>query len=385
MTEQGAVPKSTLIARPEASPGEPARHAPPKRLESLDALRGFDMFWIIGGGEFVKGLAKALDTPFLNSLLPQLEHVPWQGLHFWDLIWPLFMFIVGVSIPYSIAGRRAAGASDRKLLLHALRRALILFGLGMILQGRLLDFDLAVFRPCYSVLHGIAAGYLIAVIVALKLSPKGQTVITAGFLLYYWAILMLAPVPGVGSGVLLPGENFATWVDRLVLGHYGENTWFITYPSFAASVLLGVLAGHLLRSARSARTKFLRLAAAGFACLATGVLWSFAFPIIKLLWTSSFVLVGGGLSFLALAALYGVIDVLGYRRWAFAFVVVGMNSIAVYTATMLFDFRNIGDIFVGRLLPRVGPWDLALESGAALLIIWLILYWMCRTRTFVKI
>ena len=387
MTEQAAVHQSTLTAQTEAPPGGPARLAPLKRLASLDALRGFDMFWIIGGGELMKGLAKALDTPVLNALLPQLEHVPWQGLHCWDLIWPLFMFVVGVSIPYSIAGRRAAGASDRSLLLRALRRALILFGLGMILQGRLLDFDLAVFRPCYSVLHGIAAGYLIAVIVALKFSPKKQAAITAAFLLYYWAILMLAPVPGVGSGVLLPGKNFATWVDRLVLGrfHYGENTWFVTYPAFAASVLLGVLAGHLLRSARPAGTKFKLLVASGFACLAVGLLWSLAFPIIKLLWTSSFVLVGGGLSFLALAAFYGVIDGLGYRRWAFAFVVVGMNSIAVYSATMLFDFRHIGNIFVGKLLPRVGPWDAALESAAALLVIWLILYWMYRTKTFVKI
>jgi predicted acyltransferase len=257
----------------------------------------------------------------------------------------------------------------------------------MVLQGRLLDFDLAVFRPCYSVLHGIAAGYLIAVIVVVKLKPHRQAAITAVFLLYYWAILTLAPVSGVGSGVLLPGKNFANWVDRLVLRrfHYGENTWFVTYPAFAASVLLGVLAGHLLRSGWSARSKLLILTASGLACLGTGLLWSLVFPIIKLIWTSSFVLVCGGLSFLALAVFYGVIDVLGYRRPAFAFVVVGMNSLAVYTATMLFDFRKIGNIFVGRLLPRVGPWDLALESGAALLVVWLLLYWMYHTRTFVKI
>jgi len=133
------------------------------RLMSLDALRGFDMFWIIGGGAMFQGLGKGLDGP-LNAVLPQLEHVPWEGLHCWDLIWPLFMFLVGVAIPFSIAGRRAAGASDRSIYLHALRRAIILFSLGMVLQGRLLAWDLSKFRPCYSVLHGIAAGYLIATV-----------------------------------------------------------------------------------------------------------------------------------------------------------------------------------------------------------------------------
>jgi predicted acyltransferase len=387
MPEQTALndlPLSAPVAPLQVPPAPPAISA---RIVSLDALRGFDMFWIIGGGEFVKGLAKALDTPLLNAFLPQLQHVDWQGLHCWDVIWPLFMFIVGVSIPFSIAGRRAAGAGDRSLLLHAVRRSVILFCLGMVLQGRLLDWDLSVFRPCYSVLHGIAAGYLIATIVALKSSPRMQAVITVAFLLYYWAVMMLAPVPRVGSGVLLPGKNFATWVDRLVLGrfHFGENTWFVTYPAFASSIMLGVLAGHLLRSERQPRIKCALLAAAGVVCLAVGLLLSLAFPIIKLLWTSSFVLVCGGLSFLALAAFYGMIDVLGWRRWAFAFAVIGMNSIAVYFGTMLFDFRRIGNIFVGSLLPRVGPWNAALESGAALIIVWLVLYWMYRTKTFVKV
>jgi predicted acyltransferase len=356
------------------------------RLLSLDALRGFDMFWIIGGGAILRGLAKGLDGP-LNPLLPQLEHVRWEGLHFWDLIWPLFMFLVGVAVPFSIAGRRAAGATERSLYLHALRRAIVLFCLGMVLQGQLLQWDLSKFRPCYSVLHGIAAGYLIATIAALKLRPKMQAVLTGVFLLSYWALLVLVPVPGVGRGVLTPDGNLATWVDRLILGrfHYGENTWFLSYLGFASSVLLGVLAGHLLRSARPAKFKVLSLIGAGVACLALGLAWSLVFPIIKLLWTGSFVLVGGGLSFLMLALFYWIIDVMEYRRWTFFFVIIGMNSIAVYVATSLFRFRLVGDIFVGSLLARVGRWDALLEAGAAFLVIWLLLYWMYRTKTFVKI
>ncbi len=199
------------------------------RLISLDALRGFDMFWIIGGGAIFKGLADAVGEP-LQTMRPQLEHVRWEGLHFWDLIWPLFMFIVGVSIPLSIEKRSVAGATKRSLYLHALRRAVILFVLGMVLQGRLLKWDLSQLRPCYSVLHGIAAGYLIAFVIALELRPRMQGAVSAGLLLAYWAVLELVPVPGVGAGVLTPDGNVAIWVDRLVLGrfHYGENTWFLS-------------------------------------------------------------------------------------------------------------------------------------------------------------
>jgi predicted acyltransferase len=357
------------------------------RLQSLDALRGFDMFWIIGGGEVVKGLAKAIDTPVLNAFVPQLEHVRWRGLHCWDVIWPLFMFIVGVAIPLSIARRRAAGMSSGRLLLHALWRAGILFGLGTITQGNLLAWDLSVFRPCYSVLHGIAAGYLIAMVVAVTLRPKQQVAVTAGFLLLYWALMTLVPVPGVGPGVLTPEGNLATFVDRAVLGrfHYGENTWFLSYLGFASSVLLGSFAGQLLNSARPPKNQILLLISAGLTCIAVGAIWSFVFPIIKLLWTSSFVLVCGGLSLLALALFYWIIDVRGYRRWAFFFVVIGMNSLAAYLATMLLDFRAIADIFVGKLLPRLGPWDRFTEALLSLVVIWSILLWMYRTKSFVKI
>jgi predicted acyltransferase len=353
---------------------------------SLDALRGFDMFWIIGGGAMFQGLGKGLDGP-LNAVLPQLEHVPWEGLHCWDLIWPLFMFLVGVAIPFSIAGRRAAGASDRSIYLHALRRAVILFSLGMVLQGRLLAWDLSKFRPCYSVLHGIAAGYLIATVAALKLRPKMQAALIGVFLLMYWALLELVPVPGIGRGVLTPEGNLAGWVDRLILGrfHYGDNTWFLSYLGFASSVLLGVLAGHVLKSQRPAKTKLLTLAGAGMGCLALGLVWSLGFPIIKLLWTSSFVLVGGGVSFLMMTLFYWIIDVMGYRKWAFFFVVIGMNSIAVYAATSIFRFRQIGNLFVGSLLPRVGLWDSLLEASAAFVVIWMLLYWMYRTKSFVKV
>jgi predicted acyltransferase len=358
-----------------------------ERLVSLDALRGFDMLWIIGGTSILLGLGKGLQRPWFDRFLEQFEHVPWRGLHFFDLIWPLFMFAMGAAIPLSVAKRRAKGATDRSLLLRAIRRALIMFALGTITQGNLLLFDLSKFRPCYSVLHGLAAGYLLAVIVVLKVKEKWHVAVIGAFLLVYWAMIMLIPVPGVGAGVLTAEGNVATYVDKLVLGrfHYGENTWFLSYLGFGASVLLGVLAGQILRAECTENSKVYRLLRAGTASLIVGLLWSLWFPVIKLLWTSSYVLIGGGFSFLALALFYWIVDVRGYRKWAFGFIVIGMNSIAVYFATQVFDFSSVGNVFVGHLLPRMGRWDRLMEASAAFAIVWLILYWMYRKNEFIRI
>ena len=377
----------------EAEHGNAAREAavsrtlPVERLVLLDALRGFDMLWITGGTAILLGLGKVLQRPWFDKFLEQFDHVPWRGLHFFDLIWPLFMFIMGAAIPLSVAKRRAKGVTDRSLLLHAVRRALIMFCLGTITQGNLLLFDLSKFRPCYSVLHGLAAGYLLATIVVLKVNEKWHPATIGAFLLVYWAMIMLIPVPGVGAGVLTPQGNVATYVDKLVLGrfHYGENTWFLSYLGFGASVLLGVLAGQILMTGRAAKSKIYRLLGAGAVSLVVGLLWSLWFPVIKLLWTSSFVLIGGGVSFLVLALFYWIIDVRGYRKWAFGFIVIGMNSIAVYFATEVFDFTRVGNVFVGHLLPRLGRWDSLVEASAAFAIVWLILYWMYRKKEFIKI
>ena len=363
-------------------------HAHPLgRLASLDALRGFDMFWIVGGTEILFGLQKVIHSPFFNKITEQFHHVPWQGLHFYDLIWPLFMFIMGAAIPFSVAKRRARGAGDRTLIWYATRRAIILFCLGTITQGNLLLFDLSQFHPCYSVLHGLAAGYLIAMLVVVKVNPKRHVATITIFLLAYWAMVMLIPVPGVGAGVLTPQDNVATRFDQWVLGrfHYGENTWFMSYLGFGASVLLGVLAGQILMSDRTSLEKIYRLLGAGAVSLVLGLVWNLSFPVIKLLWTSSYVLVSGGFSFLVLALFYWIIDVRGNLKWAFTFTVIGINPLAIYVATQVFDFRLVGNVFVGYLLPRTGRWGNLLEAFAAFAIVWLLLLWMYRNNEFIKV
>jgi predicted acyltransferase len=380
---QGELPARAIQA--------PTGAAKAERLLSLDGLRGFDMLWIIGGQFIIHGLAKAWPDRFWTVLSVQFEHVPWQGLHAFDVIWTLFMFMVGLSITFSLAKRKRMHESRGVLYAHAFKRAVLLFVLGMILQGNLLRFNLSTFHPFYSVLHGIAAGYLIATIVTLNFKARGQAITTAIFLLSYWILLLTIPVPGIGRGVLTPYGNAATYIDHLVFGRFyyvplgQENTWLLSYLGFASSVMLGVLAGEMLLSARTKKAKCLMLYGYGAGLLVLGLIWSLWLPIIKLLWTSSFVLVAGGISCLLMATFYLVIDVLGYRKWVFPFTVIGMNALAVYMATELFDFRKIGDVFVGGLLPRVGRWDEVLSAAAALTIIWLILYWMYRTRTFVKL
>ena len=365
----------------------PALPPPTERLVSLDALRGFDMFWITGGTAMVAGLGKVIQRPFFDKFLEQFEHVPWQGLHFYDLIWPLFMFIMGAAIPLGVAKRRARGESDRTLLLHATWRAIVMFALGTITQGNLLLFDWWRFRPCYSVLHGLAAAYLVAMIVTLKVKPQWHAAAIAALLLVYWAMVTLIPVPGVGAGVLTPQGNLPAYVDRLILGHlhFGKNTWFLSYPVFGASVLLGVLAGQMLMSGHTPLSKVYRLLVAGAVSLMGGLIWSLSFPVIKLMWTSSYVLISGGVSFMALALFYWIIDVLGHKRWAFGFIVIGMNSIAVYVATEIFDFRIVGNIFVGHLLPLVGRWAAFVEAFAAFAVVWLILFRMYRKKEFIRI
>ncbi len=236
----------------DANSATPAR-AQGARLLSLDAVRGFDMFWIIGGQNVVKGLAKAWPGRISAATARQFEHVPWQGLHLFDVIWTLFMFIVGISLSFSIAGRKRRNESDGRIYRHAIRRALILFVLGMAAQGNLLEFNLATLHPFYSVLHGIAAGYLIATIITLKFRFRGQAITTAIFLIAYWILLLAIPVPGFGRGMLTPMGNAAAYIDTLLQGrfHFGENTWFLSYLGFASSVMLGVFAGELLRSDRS--------------------------------------------------------------------------------------------------------------------------------------
>ena len=360
------------------------------RVMSIDALRGFDMFWIIGGSAIFASLNEVCDCPATAWIKTQLTHVKWEGFRFEDLIMPLFLFIVGVVMPFSFQKRIERGDSKKKLYLHVVKRTVILFVLGMIAQGNLLEYDLSKLHIYSNTLQAIAAGYFIAAILILNLRLNWQIGATAVLLLVFWALMMLVPVPGHGAGVLTPDENFAIYVDRLILGPFIDGTdpsytWILSGMTFACTVMLGAMAGHLLRWNTSNRVRVLSLVAAGFGSLALGLIWNLFFPIIKHIWTSSFVLYSGGFCCLLLALFYLVIDVWGLKKWSFGFVVIGTNAIAVYMATHLINFRNIGDVFVGGLEKYCGNWYAFIQALAGFVVVWLILWWMYRKKSFIKI
>ena len=359
-----------------------------QRLESLDALRGFDMFWIIGGEWLFGSWHQIAPGPVTEWIRIQLSHVQWEGFQFWDLIMPLFLFIVGVAMPFSLSKRLEKGDSKKRLYSHICLRFVILFILGMVAQGHLLDYDLSKLHIYCNTLQAIAAGYLIAALILLIKDVKGQIGVTACLLFGYWALLTWIPVPGFGRGMLTPNGNLAIYVDKLIFGKFQDGTtytWILSSLTFACTVMLGIWAGKILRLKSKEYGKVLYLLGFGFLCLGLGLLWSLFFPIIKHLWTSSFVLFSGGICVLLLALFYLIIDVWGKHQWAFIFKVIGMNAIAVYMATRLFDFRLIGDVFVGGLIERLGVWSGLVQGLAGFAVIWLILYWMYTNKKFIKI
>jgi len=359
------------------------------RLLSLDALRGFDMFWIAGGETILNTLAKALRSEWFNRhIIPQARHVRWEGFAAWDLIMPLFLFMVGAAMPFSLARRLERGDGKTRIYCHVLMRVAILWILGMIAQGRLLEYDLSRIRLYSNTLQAIAAGYLISTIMLLHLRTWAQAVVTVCLLLIYWALLMWIPVSGHGAGQLTEQGNLAIYLDKLILGPYQDGTpytWILSSMTFAATVMMGAFAGQFLRSGKGNWTKVLSLAGAGLACVLAGWAWGQVFPIIKHIWTSSMVLFAGGWSLLLLAVFYLLIDVLGLRRLGLLFAVIGANAILTYMAAHLFDFKVLSDPFVDGLARWTGPWQDLVRAVAGVAVMWLILYWMYRRRIFIKI
>jgi len=361
---------------------------PPQRIMSVDALRGFDMFWIAGGGPFVMEFFKLFSNPLPLWLERQFDHVEWEGFVGWDLIMPLFLFIVGVAMPFSVGKRIERGDGRCKIYGKLIYRVVVLWILGMVAQGHLLAFDINNLQFYSNTLQAIAAGYLISGIALVELPVRAQAALAGSLMAVYWALMRFVPVPGHGAGVLTPDGNLAMWIDKALLGRFQDGTtytWILSSLGFGATVLMGVLAGHLLRSPLPATRKALSLAISGAGCLLAGWLWGFECPIIKHIWTSSMVLWSGGLCLLLLALFYWVIDVKGYRRWAFFFNVIGMNAIVAYIAPDLISFSQISNTLFGGLARHLGAYGNFLLASGALGILWLVLYYLYRNRTFVRI
>ncbi|HJZ94553.1 MAG TPA: DUF5009 domain-containing protein [Gemmataceae bacterium] len=361
------------------------------RLESIDALRGFDMFWIIGGEAAVEAWVSWTERPALDVINDQLEHVPWEGFHFYDLIFPLFLFLVGVVIPFSVSRLRERGASSAAIHWRILRRTALLFALGLLYNG-ILQFDWPNLRVA-GVLQRIAICYGCAALIAVHTGWRGQATIAAALLLGYWALLALVPAPGSAAGDYSIEGNLPGYVDRHYLPGkimkeyygFGDNEGLLSTIPAVATALLGALAGHWLRSGRPGGVRVLGLALAGAVCLLLGTAWGTVFPVIKNLWTSSFVLVAGGWSLLLLAFFHGVIDVLGYRRWAFFFTVIGANAITIYVVRRFIDFPKVADFFFGGVARHSASFGPVVLAVAVIAVEWLLLYYLYRRRLFLRV
>lgn len=392
------------------------------RLHSLDALRGFDMWWIVCGEGIFHGLAGAIKEKYglvqstldwqirgeapmnllersLIGISNQLHHSLWNGFTFYDLIFPLFIFIAGVSMPYSMgkqldkAGTNKTAA--RQAILRSLfKRTIILLLLGMLVNGalQLNGYEQTRFA---SVLGRIALGCFGGALIYLYVPGKKIVYWITGILLAYWALLYLIPVPGYGAGVITPEGNITAWFDRNFLPGklhrkvYDPEGLLSSIPA-VASALLGVLCGQYIRS--SAQKGFLPaqsllLFGTGVALLLGGWLWGHIFPVNKILWSSSYVLVAGGWSMMALALFYYIIDVKGFRRWSIPLVWIGTNSILIYVAAHgLVNFESTSQFLFGGFINMTPvAWHTALLWTGVGLIQLAGLYILYRNRLFWKV
>lgn len=361
------------------------------RLLSIDALRGFDMLFISGGGTFLVLMEGKTDMVFVDVIANQLRHVPWHGFAFYDFIMPLFLFISGVSISFSLSKGQAMGLTNSALYKKVFIRMLILIGLGMIYKNAPIQFfDLSEIR-FVSVLGRIGIACFATAILFLNFSWRRRLYIIGGILLCYYAALFLIPVPGYGAGDLSIEGNLVGWFDRTFLpgrllnGNYDELGLLTQFPALCITVF-GSIAGDVLRREESGNRKTIILVIGGLAAVAVGLLWNMHFPINKKLWTSSFIMLTSGMGFLILALFYWVIDVKGYKKWTFFFKVIGMNSLTVYFLYRFVNFRRMSEMLIGGLYaPLSEDWQPVIQALGALALVWLFLYFLYRKGIFVKI
>ena len=333
-----------------------------RRIASVDALRGFNIFWILGGDGAIwafermtrdKGPALSSVGHFIGD---QLYHVEWEGFRFYDFIFPLFIFITGVSIVLALP-RLVEREGKYHAHLRVLRRALLLYALGLIYYDGIKNHwdDIRYL----GVLQRIAICYLVASLMFLNLNLRAMIAAFVSLLVGYWALMTFVPVPGIGAGSFGPDANLANWIDLHYLpGRLWDKTrdpegMLSTLPAIA-TCLLGVFAGLLLKNERLApQQKSLALIGAGIVLVLAGHLWGLQFPVIKAIWTSSFVLVAGGYSLILLGAWHQIIDVWGLRRWSLIFVWIGANAITLYFINNVLGFEPFALRFVGGDLGRL--------------------------------
>jgi heparan-alpha-glucosaminide N-acetyltransferase len=364
---------------PAASATVPAAATVPERYLALDAYRGFIMFVLVSGGFGLAALAG--NRPAFAWIAGQFDHKPWEWIAFWDLIQPAFMFMVGVAMPFALAMRRARGATSSELFRHILWRSLRLILMSQILSsisnGRL-HFQMI------NVLAQVGLTYFLCYLI-MQLKFRWQAIVAAALLIGHWALFVA--FPGTEGPWMSKTTNIGQVIDIAIFGHPNSDYWVnINFITSTVTTLFGVWIGLLLQSRRSHRFKMQAMAGAAIACLALGFLihpWN---PIVKRICTTSFTIYSTGWVLLMLLAFYWVVEVKGYTRWTFPFVVIGANSIFVYSVHQVLQGwlnRAVG-VFTFRF-KWLGDFGPVAQACAVLLVMWYMCWWLYRRKIFFKL
>lgn len=366
------------------------------RLASLDILRGFDLFLLVFFQPVLWVLARQLDVPFLNGILYQFDHEVWEGFRFWDLVMPLFLFMTGASMPFSLSKYKGVSGSYWPVYRRILKRVALLFIFGMIVQGNLLGLDSRHLVIYSNTLQSIAVGYFMAAVIQLHFSFKWQVGVTLLLLLLYW-------IPMTFLGDFTPEGNFAAQVDKCVLGRFRDGvywnedgswsfsphytyTWIWSSLTFGVTVMLGAFAGKIMKEGKTDRKRVVRiLSVAGLVLVGLGLLWNLQMPVIKRLWTGSMTLLSGGYCFLLMALFYYWIDYKGHTRGLAWLKVYGMNSITAYLLGEVVNFRCVAASVSYGLEQYLGTWYPVWLTFANYLILFLLLRAMYKCGLFLKV
>ncbi len=346
------------------------------------------MLLIIFADRFFAQLHAGAQTPFTAFLATQFDHPEWFGSTFYDIIMPLFLFVVGAVIPFSLSKRMQANTASSQIYEKLFKRVFLLFFLGWIVQGNLLALDIETFKVFSNTLQAIAVGYFFSCLAYIYLGKNGRYLVFVACLGIYALVLTVPNVPGVGRSVILPDQNYALYFDRLVLGRFDDGlqyTWLLSSLGFIATNLSGLFAGELIKSNLPRHKVALYLLVAGIVGLALGMVWGIWHPIVKKIWTSSFVLASSGVCFILLAIFYWIVDVKGRVKWAFVFKVIGMNAITAYVLSHVISFPEIADFLLFGLEQYTGAYYGMLTTLGGFGLLYLILWYMYKNNTYIKI
>jgi len=361
-----------------------------ERLACIDVLRGFDMFFLVGAGDVLRRLFEAINFDMLQPVQHQLDHVDWIGFTAWDIIMPLFLFTSGLSMPFSFDKFVKQGHNKASLYVKILKRFCLLFLLGWIVQGNLLDLNPNTFHVYCNTLHAIAFGYLITSLIILNIRKLSiQLIVGASLVIVYWLLMSFIPVPGFGSGILTPEGNLAIYIDHTVFGRFDDGTqytWLLTGLGFGATVFSGYYAGMILKQPLEKNKKLKLLLLIGAGLIIAGLLLSLQMPIIKKIWSCSMILFSSGICYLLLALSFLITDKWKVNSWwTSGLRMLGLNSIAAYMLYNIFSLDKMAKYWMHGLEQYVGAYFPFIVSLCQFCILFFIIRHLYKHKIFLKV